>query len=170
LLTGAVTYLSEVLRPEVSALAGTIEYGATLPGPGNLDRAGEVRYTPTIAEPAIDTLAGLVEYQGVLVGLPDVNDLTGQAEFGGREINDTRASWGPETDNPPDPSIYAPERDAPYMAGERSGDLVYSPTIHVTAGTSDANEIATTVDRRLRQTFDRHAELYFARQRRRAAL
>jgi len=170
LLTGAVTYLSEVLAPEVPALAGTIEYGATLPGPGNLDRAGEVSYTPTIAEPAIDTLAGVVEYQGVLVGLPDVNDLTGQAEFGGREIDDTRAPWGPETDNPPPPLIYTPERDAPYMAGERSGDLVYSPTIHVTAGTSDANEIATAVDRRLRQTFDRHAETYFARQRRRAAL
>jgi hypothetical protein len=170
LLTGAVTYLSEVLAPEVPALAGTIEYGATLPGPGNLDRAGEVRYTPTIAEPAIDTLAGVIEYQGVLVGLPDVNDLTGRAEFGGREIDDTRASRGPETDTLPDPLIYTPERDAQYMAGERSGDLVYSPTIHVTAGTSDANEIATTVDRRLRQTFDRHAELYFARQRRRAAL
>lgn len=170
LLIGAVTFLSEVLRPEVPALAGTIEYGATLPEQGNLDRAGEVSYTPTIAEPAIDTLAGMVEYQGVLVGLPDVNDLTGQAEFGGREINDTRASWGPETDTLPDPLIYTPERDAPYMAGERSGDLVYSPTIHVTAGTSDANEIATAVDRRLRQTFDRHAELYFARQRRRAAL
>jgi len=170
LLTGAVTYLSEVLRPEVPALAGTIEYGATLPEQGNLDRAGEVRYTPTIAEPAIDTLAGMVEYRGVLVGLPDINDLTGRAEFGGREIDDTRASTGPETDNLPDPIIYTPERDAPYMAGERSGDLVYSPTIHVTTGTSDANEIATTVDRRLRQTFDRHAELYFARQRRRAAL
>jgi hypothetical protein len=170
LLTGAVTYLSEVLRPEVPALAGTIEYGATLPEQGNLDRAGEVRYTPTIAEPTIDTLAGVVEYRGVLVGLPDINDLTGRAEFGGREIDDTRASTGPETDNLPDPIIYTPERDAPYMAGERSGDLVYSPTIHVTTGTSDANEIATTVDRRLRQTFDRHAELYFARQRRRAAL
>jgi len=170
LLTGAVTYLSEVLRPEVPALAGTIEYGATLSGPGNLDRAGEVSYTPMIAEPAIDTLAGMVEYQGVLVGHPSVNDLTGRAEFGGREIDDTRASRGPETDNLPDPLIYTPERDAPYIAGERSGDLVYSPTIHVTAGTSDANEIATTVDRRLRQTFDRHAELYFARQRRRAAL
>ena len=170
LLTGAVTYLSEVLVPEVPTLAGTIEYGATLPGPGNLDRAGEVRYTPTIAEPAIDTLAGVIEYQGVLVGLPDVNDLMGRAEFGGREIDDTRVPWGPETDNLPDPIIYTPERDAPSMAGERSGDLVYSPTIHVTTGTSDANEIATTVDRRLRQTFDRHAELYFARQRRRAAL
>src|SRR5690606_37033633 len=126
LLTGAVTYLSEVLAPEVPALAGTIEYGATLPEQGNLDRAGEVRYTPTIAEPEIDTLAGVVEYQGVLVGLPDINDLTGRAEFGGREIDDTRASTGPETDNLPDSINYTPERDAPYMAGERSGDLVYS--------------------------------------------
>jgi hypothetical protein len=42
--------------------------------------------------------------------------------------------------------------------------------IDVTAGSGDAREIATVVDRRLRQTFDRHAETYFARQRRRAAL
>ena len=150
-LAGNVIYSSTLAETDVPALAGTIEYGATLPGPG-------VSYTPTIAEPAIDTLAGVVEYQGVLVGLPDVNGLI---EFEGREIDDTRAPWRPDTDNLP---VYTPEM------GEWSGDLVYSPTIHVTAGSGDPNEIATVIDRRLRQTFDSHAELYFARQRRRVAL
>lgn len=34
----------------------------------------------------------------------------------------------------------------------------------------DVSNKLRSIDRRLRQTFDRHAELYFARQRRRAAL
>ena len=64
---------------------------------------------------------------------------------------------------------YAPERDAPPITGNVTGDLIYSPTIQVTVPSGDANEIATVVDRRLRQTFDRHADVYFGRQRRRMA-
>jgi len=167
---GTVVYETEVSEPTIAALTGAITYVATVLEPAIPLLTGVVTYLSEVLRPEVPALAGVVEYQGVLVGLPDIDDLTGRAEFGGREIDDTRASTGPETDNLPDLIIYSPERDAPYMAGERSGDLVYSPTIHVTAGTSDANEIATMVDRRLRQTFDRHAELYFARQRRRAAL
>lgn len=61
-----------------------------------------------------------------------------------------------------------PERSVTYSSG---GATVFAPstTIQVTAGSGDAREIATAVDRRLRQTFDRHAEVYFGRQRRRIA-
>ena len=62
-----------------------------------------------------------------------------------------------------------PERDALMMAGSTATTYAPSTTINVTTGSGDAREIATVVDRRLRQTFDRHAETYFARQRRRTA-
>jgi hypothetical protein len=162
--------------PLPDAIEGSIPPGPVRGGyatvwtePAVSSLAGEAVYSSTLTEPVVEDLTGAVTYLSEVL-VPEVPALAGTIEFGGREIDDTRAPWGPETDIFPDPLIYTPERDAPSMAGERSGDLVYSPTIHVTAGTSDANEIATAVDRRLRQTFDRHAELYFARQRRRAAL
>ncbi len=61
--------------------------------------------------------------------------------------------------------LFSPERE-PRVAAAAGG--AYSPTVNITVnGGGDAQGIATAIDRRLRQTFDRHAERYFGRQRRR---
>jgi len=62
--------------------------------------------------------------------------------------------------------MFTPERE-PGPAMVAAG--AYAPNINivVNGGGRDGESIATAIDRRLRQTFSRHAEIYFARQRRR---
>ncbi len=163
-LTGSATYLSQIAPVRVPDLHGTVAYDTTITEPMVADLTGSITYLSTVLEPSIEGLHGTVEYTGVLAHVPDVVSL--ESQYGVRlpDIDDRVPYSGPERDYR---EVYTPERDAPYVASERSGDFVYSPTIQVTARSGDANEIATVIDRRLRQTFDRHAETYFARQRRR---
>ena len=140
-------------EPTISDLAGEAVYSSTLTEPAAEDLTGAITYFATVMEPMIPALSGIVEYRGVA----DVPVLEDVEPYSPPESGDL---WSP----------YTPERDALMMAGSTATTYAPSTTINVTTGSGDAREIATVVDRRLRQTFDRHAELYFARQRRRAAL
>ena len=152
-LTGRAIYSSTLTEPMVGDLAGRVAYSSTLTEPVVEDLTGAITYLATVMEPMIPALSGIVEFRG-MVGVPALEDMEpyGLPEAAAPRIH------------------YTPERDAPMMAGSTATSYAPSTTINVTTGSGDAREIATVVDRRLRQTFDRHAETYFARQRRRAAL
>lgn len=62
---------------------------------------------------------------------------------------------------------YVPEKETFRSSETNYNTFAPSTVINVTASNGDADAIATTIDRRIRQTFDQHAETYFARQRRR---
>ena len=62
--------------------------------------------------------------------------------------------------------MFQPEREQEQM--QVAGAGAYSPTVNITVNGSDGPEqTADAVDRRLRQTFEQHANRYFSRQRRR---
>jgi hypothetical protein len=188
-LQGEVTYLAKVVEPVISALTGDLTYETRVSEPTIVDRAGTVVYETEMSEPTISDLAGEAVYSSTLTE-PAVEDLTGAITYLAtvmepmipalsgiveyRGVADVPVLEDVEPYSPPESgdlwSPYTPERDALMMAGSTATTYAPSTTINVTTGSGDAREIATTVDRRLRQTFDRHAELYFARQRRRAAL
>lgn len=188
-LTGAITYLAKVVEPVVSALTGDLTYETRVSEPTIVDRAGTVVYETEMSEPTISDLAGEAVYSSTLTE-PAVEDLTGAITYLAtvmepmipalsgiveyRGVADVPVLEDVEPYSPPESgdlwSPYTPERDALMMAGSTATTYAPSTTINVTTGSGDAREIATVVDRRLRQTFDRHAETYFARQRRRAAL
>jgi len=167
-LAGRAVYSSVLAEPAVGDLAGRAVYSSVLTEPAVGDLAGTVAYDTQVSEPSIPALEGTVEYRPDLVE-PDY--LTGAGEvrytpvFDEPAIRDLEGVMKYHSDLT-GPAVYTPERDAPYMAGERSGDVNYTTTINVTAGSGDAQEIANVVDRRIRQTFDRNADRYFARQRR----
>lgn len=166
-LTGSATYLSQIAPVRVPDLHGTAAYDTAITEPMVADLTGSITYLSTVLEPSVERLTGTVEYTGVLMDPPDV--MSRGSQYGVRlpDIEDGVLYSGPVMDYR---EVYTPERDAPTMAGSTAMTFAPSTTINVTTGSGDAREIATAVDRRLRQTFDRHAELYFARQRRRAAL
>ena len=188
-LQGEVTYLAKVVEPVISALTGDLTYETRVSEPTIVDRAGTVVYETEMSEPTISDLAGEAVYSSTLTE-PAVEDLTGAITYFAtvmepmipalsgiveyRGVADVPVLEDVEPYSPPESgdlwSPYTPERDALMMAGSTATTYAPSTTINVTTGSGDAREIATVVDRRLRQTFDRHAELYFARQRRRAAL
>ena len=188
-LQGEVTYLAKVIEPVISALTGDLTYETRVSEPTIVDRAGTVVYETEMSEPTIGDLAGEAVYSSTLTE-PAVDDLTGEITYLAtvmkpmipalsgiveyRGVADVPVLEDVEPYSPPESgdlwSPYTPERDALMMAGSTATTYAPSTTINVTTGSGDAREIATVVDRRLRQTFDRHAETYFARQRRRAAL
>ena len=162
-IVGEATY-----TPSIGDLTRTVEYQPHLAGLDLPGLVGESIYTSTLVEPTIRPLRGEVEYQGVLTGVPDISGLERGPDIGLAQTDNTTLSWTPpESDWM---GRYTPETDARAgIAPEQSGDVNFNTEIHVTAPSGDANEIATVVDRRLRQTFDRHADVYFGRQRRRMA-
>ena len=184
-LAGDAVYSSTVVEPALNTLVGAAEYQSVVATPTVQPVVREAIYESVITSPAIEPLTGVlgyqattpeieplhgvVEYRGVLVDVPDIPGLESRYDVTSPQTGDTSISRDPETDMQPRFGEYAPERDAPPITGNVTGDLIYSPTIQVTVPSGDANEIATVVDRRLRQTFDRHADVYFGRQRRRMA-
>mgnify|MGYP000856952145 CR=1 FL=1 len=170
-LTGDLTYETRVSEPTIVDRAGTVVYETEMSEPTISDLAGEAVYSSTLTEPAVEDLTGVITYLATVME-PMIPALSGIVEY--RGVADVPVLEDVEPYSPPESgdlwSPYTPERDALMMAGSTATTYAPSTTINVTTGSGDAREIATTVDRRLRQTFDRHAELYFARQRRRAAL
>ena len=162
-IVGEATYM-----PSIGDLTRTVEYQPHLAGLDLPGLVGESVYTSMLVEPTIRPLRGVVDYQGILTGVPDMSGLESGPSTGLAQTGDTTLSWTPpESDRM---GRYTPEADVRAgIAPERSGDVNFNTEIHVTAPSGDANEIATVVDRRLRQTFDRHADVYFGRQRRRMA-
>ena len=140
-----------------------------LPNPVSLQ--GTAEYIGSIVEPVINKLQGIAEYTGLLIK-PEVEDLTGSVyyqsvldDMGAGDIvaPDIGEGMGFFSDVK---RIFTPEREqrmAPVAAG------AYAPVVNITVNGAgrDADSIANTIDRRLRQTFSTHAERYFSRQRRR---
>jgi hypothetical protein len=170
-LTGEVGYHSVFEPPTVEAIGQQVLYSTTFDEPAVGDLAGRAIYSSTLVEPAVEDLTGAITYLATVME-PMIPALSGIVEY--RGVADVPVLEDVEPYSPPESgdlwSPYTPERDALMMAGSTATTYAPSTTINVTTGSGDAREIATVVDRRLRQTFDRHAETYFARQRRRAAL
>lgn len=180
-LTAAITYLSTIIEPPIATLEGivqyreeyleapvpanaTVQYGAEFSEPEVTGLTGAITYLSEIIEPIVERLEGIIEYRGIVTE-PVIPGSIGrfyespenQVELisSNQDAANIRYDYQPETD-PVNTTQTVYSTFAP------------STVIHVTAGDNDAQTIATAVDRRLRQTFDRHAETYFARQKRRA--
>ena len=175
-----ITYLSTVNEPNITALERnvlyrdqppetpipdgmTVKYDTEIIEPELAGLTGAITYLSEIIKPIVETLEGIIEYRGIITE-PIIPEHISR----GYDIPEKQIEFeSPDQDAAVQRYDYRPENDTVSTHQSVYSTFAPSTTIHITASGNDAQTIATAVDRRLRQTFDQHAETYFARQIRR---
>jgi len=175
-----ITYLSTVNEPNITALERnvlyrdqppetpipdgmTVKYDTEIIEPELAGLTGAITYLSEIIKPIVETLEGIIEYRGIITE-PIIPEHISR----GYDIPEKQIEFeSPDQDAAVQRYDYRPENDTVSTPQSVYSTFAPSTTIHITASGNDAQTIATAVDRRLRQTFDQHAETYFARQIRR---
>jgi hypothetical protein len=175
-----ITYLSTVNEPNITALERnvlyrdqppetpipdgmTVKYDTEIIEPELAGLTGAITYLSEIIKPIVETLEGIIEYRGIITE-PIIPEHISR----GYDIPEKQIEFeSPDQDTTVQRYDYRPENDTVSTPQSVYSTFAPSTTIHITASGNDAQTIATAVDRRLRQTFDQHAETYFARQIRR---
>lgn len=175
-----ITYLSTVNEPNITDLERnvlyrdqppetpipdgmTVKYDTEIIEPELAGLTGAITYLSEIIKPIVETLEGIIEYRGIITE-PIIPEHISR----GYDIPEKQIEFeSPDQDVAVQRYDYRPENDTVSTPQSVYSTFAPSTTIHITANGNDAQTIATAVDRRLRQTFDQHAETYFARQIRR---